>query len=158
MTPEQSKIIKIFFIPTLIIIIAGFIVWKMGILEPDFSTSSLVSDPASFDIGTVSMKNGNVDNIIDILNEGDKPVTITDISTSCMCTTVAFEGATFGMHGSSRAGFTVKPGEKKEMTVTFDPNAHGPEGTGPISRVISVRTNSVKTPVLEIRFSGNVIK
>ena len=51
----------------------------------------------------------------------------------------------------------LEPNEKAQLIATFDPLAHGPNGTGPIMRVIIIKTNSVKTPEVKFIFQGNVI-
>lgn len=157
MNPQQSKIARIG-ASFIIVILAGLLIWKFGLLEPNVSSSPLTASPAEFDFGDISMAKGNVSTSFLLKNEGSDKLKITNISTSCMCTTATIDGVTFGMHQNPTAAFEIKGGESKEIIVTFDPNAHGPEATGPISRIVFIKTNSEKTPQIEVRATGNVIK
>lgn len=160
MNKEHSTILKIIIIP-IIIIIGGFFVWQLGLLEPapvKLSNSVLTIAPAEFDFGQISMANGNVDTTFTLKNDGEEPVKITEISTSCMCTTAQIEGKSFGMHGSPNANIEIPAKGSKKMKVIFDPNAHGPTGVGPITRVVYIRTNSKIAPPKEVIIKAVVVK
>ena len=58
---------------------------------------------------------------------------------------------------TARVNQVLEPGETAELVATFDPNAHGPAGTGPFMRDILLRTNAAKTPTVIFRFSGTVV-
>jgi len=75
-----------------------------------------------------------------------------------MCTEGKIDNFTFGMHGQSGGTVVIPAGESKVLTAIYDPLAHGPEGTGPITRELALKTNSTITPEVVVRFSGNVIK
>lgn len=109
------------------------------------SQSGLTASETLYDFGTISMKNGKVDKIFKVTNSTDKDVEVTDIMTSCMCTTVflettAGEKGPFGMagHGGPMVSVDeiIKAGESRDLKVVFDPNAHGPAGVGQIDRFI----------------------
>jgi len=74
---------------------------------------------------------------------------LTEVYTSCMCTTVRLEFADsrvagpFGMRGHdlpTTLARTLKPGEEFVALVTFDPAAHGPAGVGPVVRQVLLQT------------------
>lgn len=160
MNKEQSTILKLAIIPILIIA-GGFFAWKIGLLEPTpvtLSNSVLTIAPETFDFGTISMASGNADTKFTLKNDGDEPLTITEVITSCMCTTAQIDDKTFGMHGNNSTAIEIPAKSSKEMLVTFDPNAHGPAAVGPITRVISIRTNSKIAPPKEILVKGVVVK
>lgn len=162
MTKEQSTILKIIIVP-IIVILGGFFVWRAGLLEPasvKLSNSVLTVAPETFDFGTISMAKGNVETKFTLKNDGEEPLIITDVVTSCMCTTAEIDGKIFGMHVSSAAGIEMPAKSSKEMKVTFDPNAHGPTATGPITRTIDIRTNtdSKISPPKEAIIKGVVVK
>ncbi|HBB43866.1 MAG: 40-residue YVTN family beta-propeller repeat protein [Parcubacteria group bacterium GW2011_GWA1_44_13] len=128
--------------------------------------SELVSTEKSFDFGTVSMANGKVNYSFKIRNNGDTPVKITKIYTSCMCTEATLvNGASrkgpFGMPGhngfASKMNEVVKPGQEISIEVEVDPAAHGPQGTGPAKKVIYIETDSAITPTLKLELDINVI-
>ena len=128
--------------------------------------SELVSTEKSFDFGTVSMANGKVNYSFKIRNNGDTPVKITKIYTSCMCTEATLvNGASrkgpFGMPGhngfASKMNEVVKPGQEISIEAEVDPAAHGPQGTGPAKKVIYIETDSAITPTLKLELDINVI-
>ncbi|MDF1498639.1 MAG: DUF1573 domain-containing protein [Patescibacteria group bacterium] len=123
----------------------------------------------SYDFGDISMANGLAKHNFEIKNEGDGILEISNISTSCMCTTVTLEingkkSPEFGMsgHGSNPVFWSEKinPGETAILEATFDPLAHGPNATGPITREIMMTSNNngEEKTISRIIFSGNVIK
>ena len=52
----------------------------------------------------------------------------------------------------------LKPKEGAEVVTVFDPAAHGPQGIGPISRLVSFETNDPQNPYIEFSFSAVVVK
>lgn len=126
------------------------------------SKSELIADKKDFSFGDINIYGGKVSTNLTLSNNGTEPLTLTDISSSCMCTTATIDDQTFGMPmggmTNPKANITIAPNSSKTLTVTFDPLAHGDNGTGPITRVISIETNSTATPTLELKVSGNVIK
>lgn len=120
----------------------------------------------NFNFKNIPYHGGNVTHSFPIKNIGIKELTIANLSTSCMCTQVSFksknlESPKFGMKGhSSGSNWTgsLKPGEKGEIIVIFDPTAHGPSGIGPVSRFVSFETNDPDKPYVEFSFEGVVIK
>jgi len=118
----------------------------------------LGSDPAIFDFGMISMREGIVDQTYSLKNGSDQPRTLQKIQTSCMCTVAEIAGQSYGMHGSGQAGIVIQPGERADMVIRFDPNAHGPDATGPVTREIYLASDDTAYPQTKIRFKGNVIK
>jgi hypothetical protein len=152
-----------------IIAIIGIFAFMVAIGRPNGSKSGTASSgqlnavQANHDFGSISMKDGKVSNVYEIKNSSDKPLTITKIFTSCMCTTVELAAGTqkagpFGMqgHGGSIPDISVplQPGETAEVEAVFDPAAHGSAGVGDIER--SVFVSSQGNPGLELTFSATV--
>lgn len=143
-------------------------------------SSSLSSDTATegdghlavsedqWDLGQVPMSEGIVTREIKLTNDSNDHVTITRMETSCMCTTAQViheNGSRSGVKGMvGHAGMTpimsedVEPGATVTLLIKFDPNAHGPDATGPINRLVELTTNSQKQPIIKLRFTGNVVK
>ena len=111
-----------------------------------------------YDFGDIDIFGGKVSTIYTLKNEGSEDVNITSAVTSCICTEGEIGGLTFGMHESSGTIVTIPAGEEKVLTATYDPLAHGPNGTGKIKRELYLKTNSAQTPEIKVAFSGNVIK
>jgi len=120
------------------------------------SKISVVEQP--YDFGDIDIFGGKVNTSYTLKNEGAKDVTITRAVTSCMCTEGEIAGLTFGMHGSEVKSVVIPAGRAEKVTAIYDPLAHGPNGTGPVTRTLQLETNSTETPKIELRFSANVIK
>lgn len=111
-----------------------------------------------YDFGEIDIFGGKVQTTYILKNEGPDDVTITSAQTSCMCTEGEIAGYTFGMHGSNVKSVTIPAGEEEVVTAVFDPLAHGPNGTGKITRELMLKTNSTESPMVRLMFSGDVIK
>ncbi|KKW33132.1 MAG: hypothetical protein UY76_C0008G0005 [Candidatus Uhrbacteria bacterium GW2011_GWA2_52_8d] len=129
--------------------------------------AQLTISETSWDFGDIPMSEGITTRSISLKNDTDVPITITSMQTSCMCTTVQIvhsDGSKSGLKGmvghgggTSSLSETIQAGEAVALLVNFDPNAHGPNATGPITRNVELTTNSQAQPEVELTFSGNVI-
>ena len=68
------------------------------------TSSTLTAEETTFDFGSISMGKGEVTHDFTVTNEGEKTITITKLSTSCMCTRATLitpreEKGPFGMEG-----------------------------------------------------------
>ncbi len=130
----------------------GLLAWaRASAPDPTAAASGAVRlDPARFDFGAVSMRNGLVRQELSLRNTTSSPVTLTRLTTSCMCTKaeLTLDGQTFGPFGMPGHGAvptlrqTLAPGASATLTVTFDPAAHGPAGVGRISRTVTLETDA----------------
>ena len=126
------------------------------------SARALASFSPFFDFGKISMAAGNVSKVYWIKNISGDPLTVTQLSTSCMCTvatliTPAGKKGPFGMPGhgpASRLAERLAAGASAQVEVVFDPAAHGPAGIGQTDRVVTIE-NDAGLP-LELRFSAMV--
>lgn len=131
------------------------------------SSAKIEIDHHNFDFGTISMAKGKVNHNWKIKNTSQNPLQISNLITSCMCTTAQLKAdgkaisPIFGMpmHGDEKSNWSeeIASGKAAEIEATFDPAAHGPEGTGPIERIISFKTNDPDKKTVELHFSANVI-
>lgn len=103
----------------------------------------LTASETFYDFGTISMKNGNVSKLFRVTNETNVDVLIPSLTTSCMCTEAYFLGTDgvkngpFSMPGMGfvpKLNATIKAGQRADIEVVYDPNAHGPAGVGRIDR------------------------
>lgn len=123
---------------------------------------ALASISPFFDFGKTSMAAGNVSKVYWIKNISGDPLTVTNLSTSCMCTvatliTPAEKKGPFGMPGhgpASRLAERLAAGASAQVEVVFDPAAHGPAGIGQTDRIVTIE-NDGGLP-LELRFSAMV--
>ena len=85
-----------------------------------------------FDFGTVPNTEA-VNQVFQVRNVGQGELEITGVSTSCGCTT-----AEIGSH-------SLSPGDETDLTVTYDPQAHG-GATGEFMRLVYVQSNDPDIP------------
>lgn len=96
------------------------------------------------DWGDINISGGDVSKTFTLTNSEDEPLMLRGAMTSCMCTTAEFtlsdgsKSGAFGMHGGPEWTHLVQPGESFDVEVVFDPMAHGPEATGPITRTVNI--------------------
>lgn len=120
--------------------------------------SAIIIVEKQYDFGDIDIFGGKVSTTYGLKNEGTENVSIISAVTSCMCTEGEIGDLKFGMHESSNNTVVIPAGEEKTLTATFDPLAHGPNGTGKIKRELMLKTNSTVTPDIKVTFSGNVVK
>lgn len=119
-----------------------------------------------FDFKNIKYDGGKATHAFPIRNNGSKDLVLANLSTSCMCTQVYFKKGEekspfFGMKGHTAVSDwkgALKPKEEAEVVVIFDPTAHGPQGIGPVSRLVSFETNDPQNPYVEFSFSAVVVK
>jgi hypothetical protein len=151
------------------IAIVAFFGLLIVISKPDRSLSEnpkggkLAAVQTAYDFGAISMKDGKVKHIYEIKNASDKPLIITKLYTSCMCTTVELTAGTekagpFSMqgHGGTIPDIEVplQPGQTAQVKAVFDPAAHGSAGVGDIKR--SVFVSSQDNTNFELTFKAKV--
>jgi len=120
--------------------------------------SALVAESTSYDFGDIDIFGGKVSTTYTLKNEGSGDVRILSAITSCMCTEGEIGGMRFGMHERTVKKVVVPAGGEEILTAVFDPLAHGPNGTGKITRELILTTDSEKTPEIKVTFSANVVK
>ncbi|PIQ66937.1 MAG: hypothetical protein CO184_01940 [Candidatus Zambryskibacteria bacterium CG_4_9_14_3_um_filter_40_16] len=129
------------------------------------SGSFLSAQEKSFDFGTISMTDGNVQKIFTVINNTDKDIKLDSLVTSCMCTTAFLEMSgermgPFGMPGHGglvpKVNEIIKAGESVDAVVVFDPTAHGPDGVGFVERYVYFVDSS--GGALELQITANVTR
>ncbi len=101
-----------------------------------------------YDFGTIGLD--NVSHTFVAKNTGEGPVNITQVSTSCGCTTAKLikdgkSSVKFGMdHGNlPPANMELEPGEEVEIEVTYNPLAHGlSKAKGYFNRLVYIKTDN----------------
>lgn len=120
--------------------------------------SVVVVEKTDHDFGDIDIFGGKVHTTYVLKNEGIEDVKIISAITSCMCTEGEIGGMKFGMHSATGGRVTIPAGGEEILTAIYDPLAHGPNGTGKITRELMLKTNSTETPEIEVRLSANVVK
>ena len=144
--------------------LGGIMLFRSGNKTADKTNDAFLEiNQKEYDFGNIAIKDGNVNHIFEIKNVGGKEAKITNIWTSCHCTTANVtindkEGQEYGMNSeTSFANEKIKPGETAYLKVIFDPAFHGPMGTGYATRVIYLKTNDSVNKKIELKINANVI-
>ena len=133
---------RIFFVAILIglIIVAAGLVLK-NIDRPD---GRLVVSSSLVDFGDIDQSRGAVEATVEVSNAGGRTLEIYRLSTSCGCTTVQMDQS------------PLLPGDKRTLTIRFDPMVH-PDESGPITRAVYMQSSDPEQPEVIIDITGNVI-
>ena len=107
------------------------------------SAPRVVVAPSSYDFGQIGAN--PVTTVFTVRNEGDGPLQVESVSTSCGCTTAQMSVQTIAVGGSA------------SLTVTFDPQVHA-GAAGQFVRFVYLRTNDPATPKVEVRISAKVLE
>ncbi len=92
------------------------------------------------------MPNGQiVERELAVRNDGDGPLVVGKVMTSCGCTTAALEP------------MTIAPGESGTLRVTFDSGAHGPDLRGPLMREVTLVSNDPARPEAIIAVTATIL-
>lgn len=111
-----------------------------------------------YDFGDIDIFAGKVRTTYTLRNVGTEDVTVLSAQTSCMCTEGVIGGLSFGMHKSDVKDVIIPAGGEQTLTAIYDPLAHGPSGTGRVTRELMLETNSSETPIVRVKFIANVVK
>lgn len=147
--------------------ILGLGVWLLsrpvGVEIPKSDQAKAEVAEANHDWGEIKIDGGKAEKVFVIKSIGEGPLKLSDVSTSCMCTTaqVIIDGKgspLFGMHQKSSWAGEIPAGKEAELKIVFDPAFHGPSGVGAMTRQIEVATNDKNNPKLEFLLKGIVVK
>ncbi|MBT6068636.1 DUF1573 domain-containing protein [Candidatus Peregrinibacteria bacterium] len=154
----------------LTILIAIFGVFLLAGCSDDLSALRDITDSGeitvvgdtTYDWGDINIAGGNVTYDFVLQNSGSEYLVLKGAETSCMCTIAEMQfsdgdvSPEFGMHNNRTDwAYAVQPGEEFTVHVGFDPMAHGPGGTGPIKRSITLDTSAPSATTLTV--AGNVL-
>ncbi|HEY9583068.1 MAG TPA: DUF1573 domain-containing protein [Candidatus Paceibacterota bacterium] len=121
---------------------------------------ALVAGETFYDFGTISMKNGNVSKVFEVINSTSEDIKVPSLTTSCMCTKAYFvsvdgdKKGPFGMPGMAfvpKLNATIQAGQSANIEVVYDPNAHGPAGVGVIDRFVYLEDDNGNNLQFEIK-------
>jgi len=132
----------------------------------------LTAEETAFDFGMVPMYGGKVKHNFTLKNDGQGPVKISKIYTSCMCTEAmlvisksskrpaSLKAGPFGMPGHGGlitfANQEIAAGGEAMLEVEVDPAAHGPQGTGPAKKVVYIEMDDSQK--IQLMMDINVIR
>ena len=110
----------------------------------DPNAPKLETTEKRYDFGKITLQDV-VSHDFNINNVGKNPLVITDLMTSCHCTTVILkvpgkaDSPEFGMHTEGGWQGEVPPETEAVLAVTYEPAKH--PARGPVSRVITFNSN-----------------
>lgn len=108
--------------------------------------SKLSITPKILDLGVVSKANGLAAGTYTLKNDGDKPLTISYVFSSCGCTTTPL-----------KEDKVLQPQEEFILEVTYDPNYYGPNfGLGPVEKIITVLSNDPEKPFYKVKMRASI--
>lgn len=96
---------------------------------------------SSHDFGTTP-KRPDVAHVFAVQNTGTTDLKISNLVTSCGCTTAELSSS------------IIPPGQRADLTVTFDPDFHPTQG--PVVRLVWFATNDPTQPWAEVRITADV--
>ncbi len=127
--------------------------------------SQVEVSPATYDIGSVVMKDGIVTREYEIKNNSSEVLRLKKIFTSCMCTKAQvivgdrktrFYSMEMGGATNAAVDFDIPAASTAKLLVKFDPAAHGIQGTGPLQREVDL-TFIDPVGTRRVGFSGEVV-
>jgi hypothetical protein len=86
-----------------------------------------------------------VERDVAVRNSGDAPLVVSEVLTTCGCTTAALEP------------MTLAPGEAGNLHIAFDSGAHGPDLTGPVLRRVILVSNDPSQPEATIDLQATIL-
>ena len=104
----------------------------------------LAADATLLDLGEV-VNGVVVERDVTITNTGGAPLVVSEVLTTCGCTTAALEP------------MTLSPGEAGNLHIAFDSGAHGPELTGPIMRRVILVSNDPAQPEATVDLQATIL-
>lgn len=120
-------------------------------------------DPLSYNLGRVSKSKGKLKLNIKVQNTGKDVLKITDLKTTCACTTVQlkinkYTSPSFSTEGAE-SGWeaSIGPEEKGELLIVTD-LTHEHVHLGPMVRTVEIRSNDPVRSLIKIEFEAEIVK
>lgn len=143
---KQSKtgIIKYALIIPVLALIAIIVNAKTSIISSQDSKQTdetIIVDHPSHDFGSIKENGGKVSTTFTITNKGNKPITISNVTASCGCTTPKWTKD------------PIAPDKKGKIEATYDPKGR----PGPFHKTISVYIAGEETEPMQLIITGTVV-
>jgi len=138
---KQKRVLIVIFLAILVaVVVAAAVVEAAFPRDP----GQIELSATEYDFGTIP-NTGPVSQDFQVRNTGDGPLEIGRVTTSCGCTTAEI---------SSRR---LAPDETADLTVTYDPRAHG-GATGKFMRIVYVQSSDPDTPEVNLSVQVTVVE
>lgn len=119
--------------------------------------------PLSYNFGKVSKSKGKLELVVELQNKGNEALTISNLKTSCDCTTVKLKtkdgiSPAFGMKDvESDWKVDLDPREKGELIITTDLN-HPHVKLGHMLRIIEIKSNDPVHSLIKVEFEAEIVE
>ena len=115
-------------------------------------------ESTNIDLGTMKVSDTKSEEI-SLENIGKKPLQITNVSTSCGCTSAQLvingeESPVFSMHGNTPWIGEIAPGEKATLKAIYEPAKHPVQGKS--EKTILFKTNDPENSEVQINLTAIV--
>ncbi len=116
-----------------------------------------------YNVGSISMAEGDVNVTYEIENTGEGNLRIDRIWTTCGCTVARLKvgNKTSGEFGMNAIALfwsqIIPPGEKGYLEVVFNPSYHGSGGVGPVTRSVYLQTNDPLNEEVRVLLLADVV-
>ena len=128
-------------------VLLGAVVWSAACGGGEVAGGVPRIVPASLSLELGDMPNGEIaERELAVRNDGEAPLVVDTITTSCGCTTAALEP------------MTIAPGAAGTLRITFDSGAHGPDLRGPLLREVMIASNDPETPEVIVSVTANILE
>lgn len=123
----------------------------------------ILIEPMSKNVGDVSKSRGNLELTIKVKNLGKEVLKITNLKTSCACTTVKLitekdQSASFGTQGvPSGWEAEIISNEEARLVIQLDLN-HEHVHLGRMVRIVEVTSNDPIYPVKKVKFEAKIVE
>lgn len=133
--PSKASLIVVIFA---VLVIGATLYGYIGVQKGD---PKIQVAPKSYDFGNIPKE--SVNHTFMVKNIGKGTLKIKGVTTSCGCTKASIDSE------------TIKSGQSTNLLVTFDPNSMNI--TGPVYRIVYIKSNDFEQPEVEIEITANVI-
>lgn len=119
--------------------------------------------PLSYNLGKVSKNKGELELKVKVQNKGNEVLKITDLKTSCACTTVRlktenFETPAFGVKEvKSEREANLAPQEEGELIIVTDLN-HPHVHLGQMLRIIDIKSNDPVYSLVKVEIEAEIVE
>ena len=121
---------------------AALIVWGAGNMAQAQEKKAVISIPVKeYNFGKIKESEGKVSHVFEIKNNGNAPLVLTRVMSSCGCTVPTYSKE------------PIAPGKTTKITVTYDPTGR----IYPFVKTVSIYSNGKEGPEV-ITIKGEVIQ
>jgi len=153
---KKKFIKKIFIIAAIILVIVLYTAFRSYRLK---DAPVMQITPTSYDFGSVSVAEGAVSTTMEVENQGKNNLVIDEMKSTCDCTSASLivdgiESPAFGMH-NTKTGWsaTLKPGQKAQLKVNYNPKVHI-DLRGAVTRNVIIFSNDPKNKAKQVRIDA----